>query len=700
MAPCTKPVLASVKTKRHGSSGLIWNPRLSNVSLSSWYQRYGALTSPYADLSNSQISCWPRLSFLLISSGGSIPKRRLSLLEPLRNAVLISKLLMTCFLEAQSWSINALVSFWRVGESLGMSVRSGSSYPNMTRRALAFLSLPSLAASIGSRSFHVSTQRHLRMFFSGILCRRIDFTVSVAIHWSISLSLACWNSCTCWAFKSFILTSTRCRLAAAAAKVTKESGADWSSVRSSSVKNTEHSNPWFSSRWRTSSRSLQTSLAVSMIVNMVTPVQGSGVCQWSSSCPQKSVLFQRGESWNVPVVLRQPCSVSKSAGQSKISLGSNACCRGRWWTRSNLPCCCTQKSSTTRPSSSLGGIGTSTGLVSRGGNCSFSERSFNGVVGVYSLFSCDGMGLTGSASGCSLSEVELSICMLGGFTGRTSGSVSGIIMEELGAPGIWGGVGTTWSVRSSYWNTPFPRTLCGNESWSDDSCSKLVLASLSDSLRTCSGATLYRRLEWDTQMTCSDSWMITRPGPCHCPGYSPFPGLQNMTNVPLWKCPRWGRWRLKKALRNFSLWSAWTNASRALSRRMSCCRNSTPSGESLFAKWWDAWKGSSTTLAGKWDIFPRTRISGVVVVVVSGDNLARPNWPGVKPPTPGPSTPQEGQARPPHQQCEDPNCSDPCQKAQDGSSCVRLGLCTIAPGSARIVSHEQGRPLQDPSLIC
>ena len=86
--------------------------------------------------------------------------------------------------------------------------------------------------------------------------------------------------------------------------------------------------------------------------------------------------------------------------------------------------------------------------------------------------------------------------------------------------------------------------------------------------------------------------------------------------------------------------------------------------------------------------------------VVSGDNLARPNWPGVKPPTPGPSTPQEGQARPPHQQCEGPNCSGPGQKAQDGSSCVRLGLCTIAPGSARIVSHEQGRPLQDPSLTC
>ena len=86
--------------------------------------------------------------------------------------------------------------------------------------------------------------------------------------------------------------------------------------------------------------------------------------------------------------------------------------------------------------------------------------------------------------------------------------------------------------------------------------------------------------------------------------------------------------------------------------------------------------------------------------VVSGDNLARPNWPGVKPPTPGPSTPQEGQSRPPHEQCEDPNCSGPCQKARDGSSCVRLGLCTIAPGYARIVSHEQGRPLQDPSLIC
>ena len=164
---------------------------------------------------------------------------------------------------------------------------------------------------------------------------------------------------------------------------------------------------------------------------------------------------------------------------------------------------------------------------------------------------------------------------------------------------------------SSYWNTPGPlmlgiSTLC--------CCSMLgrwVLISRSDSSLTCSGATLYTLLTCEIHTTDVDSWMMTWAGPNHCPGASPRPGLQNMTNAPGWWLPLCGRCLLSVALRILSWLSISINAFRAFSRFSSCCRNARPSGDSCSAKYCAASGSSAVFDAGRGWLFPKTRISGV-----------------------------------------------------------------------------------------
>ena len=118
--PSTRCTFWSFPTKlnRQGSNGLILKPRASRLSFSSWYHKYGALTSPYADFRSSQT--WSSVSpiFLRSSIGGSTPRTRSSRFDPRRNAVLISKDWICHCWHTQYWKIRDRDSFWSVGLSL------------------------------------------------------------------------------------------------------------------------------------------------------------------------------------------------------------------------------------------------------------------------------------------------------------------------------------------------------------------------------------------------------------------------------------------------------------------------------------------------------------------------------------------------------------------------------------------------------
>ena len=512
-------------------------------------------------------------SFARSSGGGSTPSILLSRREPLKNAVLTSKLWMTQRRAAQYCRRRARDSFCSVGESLGMSVRSGSMYPRITSLAFALRLFPSFAASIGSRSFQVSTHLHFKIFSSGILCRRIFRTVSVASHWSISLFFAAWNSASWLGERSLSFTSALCLLAAEAASNGKASGSFPMVSKSPAVKKISHSRAWSSWTWRTSWKGSVVFPPFIMIVKTVMPVQGSWVVQWSSSLfeHQLSVLDQIPPCAWFPVVHLVSITFRMSTGQSAQLLGSKSVQRGRLWIRRSLSPWHIQTSSTTK-SSSLG-TGTSWGAAGMGSSPRSSEvLSLIGVVGVYPLLAWDAGGIFGSESGCSILSPSEDI--VGGSGGNaTVGALSdSSVSGKFVGPACW--------VRSSYWKTPLPWSLSGKSIREVANCSMLCWASCKDKLRMCSGATLYTRLEKDIQTTWSDSWMMTLAGPCHWPRYSPFPGRQNMTKDPPICRPRWGLCLRRNALRSFSLLSACAKALRAHSRYSRCFLKASPSGVS------------------------------------------------------------------------------------------------------------------------
>ena len=207
----------SRNTKQHGSKGADSKPRLSRLCLSSWNQRNGASTRPYAPFKSWTISLGFNRIFTLISSGGSIPSVLVCCSVPRRNAVLMSKLWISHPRLAACCKIKTRDNFDIVGLSLGIWSTSGSSKPKTTSRAFArfWLDLGLLGCSVASSgAFHVRIQRQRRMFSFGIWCLMIFTTVSVDNQLSTSLFLASVKSL----FSSWLsvesLTSLLCRLAA------------------------------------------------------------------------------------------------------------------------------------------------------------------------------------------------------------------------------------------------------------------------------------------------------------------------------------------------------------------------------------------------------------------------------------------------------------------------------------------------------
>ena len=87
-----------------------------------------------------------------------------------------------------------LVRTASVGESLGISVRSGSVYPMTTRRALAFRKTSPLTFySSSGKSFHVKTQRIFMIQSMGTPALNAGIIASSARKESNSLSLASAN---------------------------------------------------------------------------------------------------------------------------------------------------------------------------------------------------------------------------------------------------------------------------------------------------------------------------------------------------------------------------------------------------------------------------------------------------------------------------------------------------------------------------
>ena len=143
---------------------------------------------------------------------------------------------MRHFWLAQYCSINDLDSFCNVGESRGISVKLGSSYPKITNRAFALWDFLVSLTSWGSNSFQVRIHLLLRRFASGILFLVMARTVPVSNHWSTSFIFAFSNSATSSGCRSLIIfTSDLCFLAVVAKKLVWSTPGLVSSLMSCSV---------------------------------------------------------------------------------------------------------------------------------------------------------------------------------------------------------------------------------------------------------------------------------------------------------------------------------------------------------------------------------------------------------------------------------------------------------------------------------
>ena len=239
---------------------------------------------------------------------------------------------------------------------------------------MAFRFFPSMAASVASRSFQVNTQRHFRMFSSGILLRRILRTVFVSSHWLISFSLVFWNSRISQGVRSLIFTSALWRLAAEATKLGNSFGWLCMCSTSCSVRKISHSKPWSWETCITSSQDRMACPASGTTMKTETPVHGWSLHQAFSGHPHISCSNQTVPVGVVPVVTRVSDKCRMSTGQSVQLLGSKAEKRGLLWIRRILSVWHTQTSSSMRSSAS--GTGTSSGFNA---GLSF-VSSCNGVV--------------------------------------------------------------------------------------------------------------------------------------------------------------------------------------------------------------------------------------------------------------------------------------------------------------------------------
>ena len=253
-------------------------------------------------------------------------------------------------------------------------------------------------------------------------------------------------------------------------------------------------------------------------------------------------------------------------------------------------------SASTKSSSSVSGIGTSTGL---GGCSTFSEGSW--LLG------------TGSPSGCS------ELLSLIGIT-ETLG------LSSLGIIGIWF---TSWllavvvelgaSVGIKLWYCTPP---CGgimlwfgdvergeSPDWFSLIVDRCCHSSTADSGRRCSGATRYSLLPMVIHTTCELSCNTTRRGPIQEPSASPrFRHI--MTWSPWTYLPRLGLLLWTRALLRTWQLSVAVKARRARSRRASSSLNRRPSGRSSMAKLWEGNCISETTEPATLLDFPNTRTSG------------------------------------------------------------------------------------------
>ena len=248
-----------------------------------------------------------------------------------RRAVRMSKLWMVHFLLATYWKRRERDSFWRVGESRGISSMFGSWNPITTNLDFAFLSLPNLTRSIGSRSFQVWAHLHCMMLHSGIWLRRIRRTVPVSIHWSSSFLCASSNSCLSCSLSILSFTSALWRLATVASMTNNlryGCGVSSHHVRwGISLWTTLGSDLWF--LWVNLFWALMiSSRGSSWMVNTVTPVQGASVSHTVESPIHWSLCFQPLPWLSIPLVMRSSRKHKRCMGQSSSGCGMYAFVRG------------------------------------------------------------------------------------------------------------------------------------------------------------------------------------------------------------------------------------------------------------------------------------------------------------------------------------------------------------------------------------
>ena len=368
---------------------------------------------PYAPFNSSHTSSDFRFILILSSSGGSMPKIRESWRLPRRNAVRMSNERTVHRWLATHCKANILLSRPSVGESLGSESIRGSSYPKIINRALAFLEVPVSACSISSKDFHVSIHLDLKSWPSGTWLRKIFRTVSVAIHESISFSLAFAKSRASSGERSLIFTSTFCLLAADASRISC-----WSYVfpthfwMSSSVIKISAWNTCCSTwvdMW--SSSGVVWSLCPGRISKWVVPVHGSGWGKWLCGLfLQASFLSNRLPETCLPRMVRMLPSAWKGTGHVTASWGKNIFNLGCLWCRMSwLPDTSQWSSRTPRA--------TSSSSVSAGTGVSIASCRLSPWWGVG--------GIIGSASGCTSESGWLSsslVLSLGGLLMIISGS--------------------------------------------------------------------------------------------------------------------------------------------------------------------------------------------------------------------------------------------------------------------------------------
>lgn len=126
----------------------------------------------------------------------------------------MSKLWMSYFKLAAYWRMRTLESLDNVGLSLGIWSMRGSSKPNTTRRALAFLckawDFRLLSVVFSSTGFQVGIHRRRRIWSLGTWLRKTLVAVSVDNKLSISLVSASSKSFQVWDF-NFTSLALGCR---------------------------------------------------------------------------------------------------------------------------------------------------------------------------------------------------------------------------------------------------------------------------------------------------------------------------------------------------------------------------------------------------------------------------------------------------------------------------------------------------------